>query len=135
MFLYIDSSWLMQAILQRSQVKKLPMEAEIYSSVLLNIECRRTLDRQFKRGVLNEQQFSESCSVLNEYLRRIRLVNFDLQIINRAAEAFFVPIHSLDALHLATALKLSNTLHGKLTFLTRDTELATAARAHGFKIA
>jgi len=134
MIFYIDSSWLMRVILQKSRAKNLPANAKAYSSVLIHVECRRALDRQFKRGTLNEEQFASASAVLHEYLQRIETVNIDAGIIARAAEAFFIPIHSLDALHLATAMKLSNILPGKLTLLTVDAELATAARAHAFKV-
>ncbi len=53
--------------------------------------------------------------------------------LERAAEPFPTLLGSLDAIHLASAL-LARTLVDDLGFATHDEELATAARAMGFRV-
>jgi len=55
-------------------------------------------------------------------------------ILNRASQSFLTPLGTLDAVHLATALRLVEASGIELTFLTHDTELATAARSMSFSV-
>ena len=85
-------------------------------------------------GVKREyQQNPNALSML--YLRAPGgpLVPLDTVVLERAAEPFPTLLSSLDAIHLATAL-LARTQVEDLCFATHDGELATAARAVGFKV-
>lgn len=134
MNIYVDSSWLLTAILKRSRIKFSPARIAAYSSILIMVECRRTLDRQLKRHLINDAQFAEANRLLTSYLQSFNLIDLESDIVMRAAEAFYLPLGSLDALHLATAMKLRNYLPADIGIYTLDHELADAARAHGFII-
>jgi hypothetical protein len=55
-------------------------------------------------------------------------------ILDRASQSFLTPLGTLGALHLATVLRLVQFSGMKLTFLTHDPELATAARNMNFGV-
>lgn len=133
MKVYIDSSWLLRVLLKQSSVKPLPVNAEVYSSALLIVECRRALDRHLKRKLISDEVYSDTVGQLQEYLQSINLLQLDPEILQRAAGSFFLPIGSLDALHLATALKISEIEKKIVHMATFDEELALAAKAHELK--
>lgn len=134
MKIYVDSSWLLRVMLQQGVVSPLPKNAAIYSSVLLRTECMRVFDRHHKRKLLNDEKFIGLIQQLNQYANLIEYIEIDKAILQRAAEPFALPIATLDALHLATALRIRDAEKDDLHFATFDDELALAAMAHGFKV-
>lgn len=64
----------------------------------------------------------------------MRLVAPDRAILQRAAQPFPTPLRTLDAVHLATALRWRESRERKLVMATHDRGLATAARAMGFLV-
>jgi predicted nucleic acid-binding protein len=64
----------------------------------------------------------------------IELIALTEQVLERAATAFAVPLKTLDAIHLATALLWREKNQTDLAFATHDTTLARAARAAGFEV-
>lgn len=134
MNIYLDSSWLLRALLKQSMVKPLHAGVNVFSSVLLNIECRRTLDRHLKRRLLSENEFAQVSQQLGEYIESINIIDLTSAILARAAGAFFLPVGSLDAMHLATAMQLSESLKEAVCIATFDEELALAASAHNIDI-
>lgn len=134
MKVYVDSSWLLRVLLKQGQVRPLPENCQAFSSVLLMVECQRSLDRQHKRNLLSDANFAYLSLQLTDYLDSINLIELDPEIVMRATEPFILPIGSLDALHLATAIKLRKAERYDLSFATFDEELAMAATAHGFNV-
>jgi uncharacterized protein len=67
-------------------------------------------------------------------LDAIALVPLSDPILERASQSFLTALGTLDALHLATALRLTEYGVTELTFLTHDGELATAARTMNFQV-
>jgi predicted nucleic acid-binding protein len=61
------------------------------------------------------------------------IVSVSERILTRAGDAFPTVIGTLDAIHLATALQLRETVMID-AFITHDTQLATAAEAMGFTV-
>lgn len=134
MNVYLDSSWLLRALLKQSTVKPLRAGTSVYSSVLLNIECRRTIDRHLKRRLLGETEFAQISQQLGQYQEAINIIDLTPAILSRAAGAFFLSLGSLDAMHLATAMQLSESLKEPVCIATFDEELALAASAHGVEV-
>jgi hypothetical protein len=64
----------------------------------------------------------------------MEIVELDRAILARASEPFATVIGTLDALHLATALRWEESQNTKLVMATHDSALAMAARAHGFPV-
>lgn len=134
MKVYIDSSWLLRVMLRQSTVAALPPGAEVYSSLLLNVECRRTLDRHHQRRLLSDESYVSIGQQLQQYLDQVNMLDLSSDIVSRAAEPFFLPVGTLDALHLATALKIREVENEVLHLATFDDELALVARAHDLRV-
>ena len=106
-----------------------------YASVLLRVETFRTIDRIRLSGRLDDQGIVEMLNAARAaMLEAVALVPLSGAILERASQSFLTALGTLDALHLATALRLMETRGMELTFLTHDTELATAARSANFKV-
>ena len=126
---YIDSSIALALLLREISYGVITDEYEdLLASELLELECRRTLDRIRIQEGLPDAQIAELLSDLDLILSSIRIVQLSAPIIKRAKGSFPTVIRSLDALHLATA-ELSNVS----VFLSRDKQQATAAKAMGLK--
>ena len=67
-------------------------------------------------------------------IQRVALIELAPPVLERALEPFPVPVRTLDAVHLASALLARQRLP-ELSLATHDVELATAARAMGFRVA
>ncbi len=106
MVAYLDSSVVLKAILSGDfaidQARVLP----VYSSELMEIECRRAIFRDRSIGLLDDQKLTTALERLEVYLEETTLIEMDAAIKRRAMEAFPTHVKTLDALHLATALAL-----------------------------
>ncbi len=135
MNVYLDSS----VVLRRLQREPAPLTRwglwkKAYSSVLLRVEVLRTVDRNRLRGAISDREASELISQAHEVFDAVELVALTDGILNRAAQSFFTALGTLDALHLATALRLVDAGSMELTLLTHDAELAIAARSVNFQV-
>ena len=130
MNVYLDSS----VVLRRLQREPAPLAhwggwERAYSSVLLRVEVLRTVDRNRLRGAVSDREASELISNAHAFFDAVQFVALSDAILNRASQSFFTALGTLDALHLATALRLVDAESMELTFLTHDAELAIAARS------
>ncbi len=135
MNVYLDSS----VVLRRLQREPAPLARwgqweHAYSSVLLRVEVLRTIDRNRLRGALSDGEASELISQAHAFFDAVEFVALSDGILNRASQSFFTVLGTLDALHLATALRLVDVGSMSLTFLTHDAELALAARSVNFEV-
>jgi predicted nucleic acid-binding protein len=105
-----------------------------YSSELLRVEVLRSIDRNRLKGALTDDDVAELVAKAYAIFDAIELVELGPSVLSRASQPFLTPLGTLDALHLATALRLVESAAMELTFLTHDTELATAARSMNFTV-
>jgi len=105
-----------------------------YSSELLRVEVLRSIDRNRLKGALTDDDVAELVAKAHAIFDAIELVALNPSVLSRASQPFLTPLGTLDALHLATALRLVESGAMELTFLTHDTELATAARSMNFTV-
>jgi predicted nucleic acid-binding protein len=105
-----------------------------YSSELLRVEVLRSIDRNRLKGTLTDDDVAELVAKAHAIFDAIELVELGPSVLSRASQPFLTPLGTLDALHLATALRLVESGGMELTFLTHDTELATAARSMNFTV-
>jgi predicted nucleic acid-binding protein len=70
-----------------------------------------------------------------ELLGSVSLVELSPPVLERASEAFPIPVRTLDALHLATAWWLRRELRGGVQLATYDTRMAAAAASMGMVLA
>lgn len=134
MNVYVDSSALLRVVLGEPRaLREWRRINRPLASELVRLECRRTIDRARIRERLSDEAVAQQRGAVLEVLDTFDIVPLDTVILERAAEPFPTLLGSLDAIHLATAL-LARTQVPDLHFATHDWELATAARAMGFKV-
>jgi predicted nucleic acid-binding protein len=105
-----------------------------YSSELLRVEVFRTIDRTRLRGALTDREAADLADRARAIFETVEFVALTQSVLSRAAQSFLTPLGTLDALHLATALRLVELSAMDLVFLTHDAELATAARGVNFQV-
>ena len=135
MNVYLDSS----VVLRKLQREAAPVGSwgqwqHAYSSELLRVEVLRSVDRNRLKGVLTDHQVAELATAAQLIFDAIEFVALDRPVLHRASQSFLTPLGTLDALHLATAVQLVEFIGINLTFLTHDSELATAARSMNFEV-
>ncbi len=135
MIAYLDSSVLLRMIL--GQPGKLAEWGKVevgVASALVEVECLRTLDRlRFRAGISDKDLVTRREAVyrLMESMQRVEL---DAGVLRRAAQPLPVPLATLDAIHLATALTWSELRGEHLFMATHDEALGAAARASGLRV-
>src|SRR5437763_14966439 len=107
MNVYLDSS----VVLGRLQWKRAPTIPwarweHAYSSLLLRAEVLRTTDRSRLRQALTDQNVAELISRAHAVFDTIDLVTMSHPSLDRAYQSLRTSLVSLDAYHLATALRL-----------------------------
>jgi hypothetical protein len=93
----------------------------------------RTIDRARIRSGLDDEEVAERRAAILEHIEAFDLIRLDSRVLERAAEPFPTVVGSLDAIHLASAV-LARRDVPDLTLATHDVQLATAARAVGFRV-
>ncbi len=71
-------------------------------------------------------------SIALNVLDRLILVDVDRRILERAASLAPAELRSLDAIHMATAIEVRDSIEAVVTY---DARLAAAAHVHGFRTA
>ena len=108
MVAYLDSSVVLRYILKGDPAMSHALACEtIVSSELLEIECRRVLQRCRMVGELSDTTYVTAVKRLDAFLAGIGLLSLSSPVKKRAMEAFPVVVKTLDALHLATAIVFS----------------------------
>lgn len=132
MIAYLDSSVVLRLVL--GEPDRLPEWKRIESGVasaLVQLECLRTLDRLRLQNSLSVEETSLRREAVFRMLEGVELVDITGEILDRAAQPFSVPLGTLDALHLATALLWREARKQPLVMATHDGSLGMAARSCG----
>lgn len=131
---YIDSSVLLRVVLRESgALAEWKRIRRAFASALVRVECLRTIDRARIRFGLSDSEVAERRAAVLELLEGFEVVMINDEILQRAADPFPTTLGSLDAIHLASAM-MARDFVPDLALATHDQELATAARATGFRI-
>jgi predicted nucleic acid-binding protein len=132
---YIDTSALLRIVLREpGALEELRAYEALVSSELIAVESARTIDRLRIQASLTPDEAAERTRAVNEWLEGIDLVLLRPSVLNRASEPMPMPIGTLDAIHLATALIWRDRMGPLLEMATHDTALGTAARVFGFEV-
>ena len=135
MTLYVDTSALMRVVLGEGHaLDDLRQADRLVSSELLAVEARRTIDRLHRQNILTTLQVTEVLDALTDWLEAMDLVLLRAPILNRAGDPLPVPLGTLDALHLATALIWRERNQQALTLATHDVALGTVARTYALPV-
>ena len=122
---YVDTSALGRSLLEEPDKPAIERELETFasriSSSLLRVELRRL---GLRRGMLAR---------VDTTLAGISLVPLDQEILATAETLTPATVATLDAIHLATAVRLAQA--GELdALMTYDKQLANGAREHGITV-
>ena len=135
MIAYLDSSVVLRLVLgQEPRLEDWDDVVHGVVSVLVEVECLRTLDRLRFMAVADAGEVARRREVVYALLAEAETVDLGAAILRRASEPFPVAVGTLDALHLATALLWRDAFDRELTFATHDLALAAAARASGLPV-
>ena len=132
---YIDASVVLRIVLdQPGQLAGAERLDEPLTSSLTLVEVLRTMDRVRLGGRVGSETLSVHYRMARELVDRFSVVDLDATVLQRAAEPMRTPLRTLDALHLATALRWCEATGDTLLFATHDRELAEAAAIAGLEV-
>jgi len=135
MNVYVDASVLLRVVLgQADRLPEWKSIREATASALVEVECLRTLDRLKLRAGLSDEDVAARRQAVYRMLAGIHLVEPTLPVLKRASQPLPTPLGTLDAIHLATALLLSERGRSDVRMATHGAALATAARACGLEV-
>ena len=135
MIAYVDTSALLRIVLREAgALGDLRSYDGLVSSELIAVESMRTIDRLRLQGSLTAEEAATRRRTVDEWLEAIDLVLLRPPVLSRAAEPMPMPLGTLDALHLATALIWRDRVGPLAAMATHDSMLGTAARAFGFDV-
>jgi predicted nucleic acid-binding protein len=131
---YIDSSVILRKLLRAKGAIADLTQWQLFSSQLLDVEVRRTLQRCHFEGALAADPFARRLQEWYAFRDAIDLVSISDGILRRAAEPFPTLIKTLDAIHLATALAWTRQTEEPIVVLTHDRQFGIAASACGYPV-
>ena len=132
---YIDTSALLRLVLRESgALDDLRSYDALVSSELIAVESARTIDRLRLQGALTIEEAAARQRAVTEWLEAIDLVLLRPPVLSRASEPLPIPLGTLDAIHLATALIWRERMGALPTLATHDGALGVAARTFGFDV-
>lgn len=138
MIAYLDSSVILRIVLDEAgQLAEWTALTAGISSALLAVECHRSLDRLWQQERLSQEVLANKSADVREIMGRLDLVPLDDSILTIASQPFPTPLGTLDALHLATAMRYragQPADERPILFATHDLQLARAARAMRFDV-
>lgn len=135
MMLYSDASVGIRALL--GDAPPLPQWGRgdtTYTSALFQVEARRTLDRLRVTQAFGDDEVADAMFLLLRMERSLSIFEITNDVLERAARPMPTTVKTLDAIHLASALVLQDSLGVELTFATHDRQQGLAARALGFEV-
>lgn len=135
MIAYLDTSALLRIVLREpGALDDLRSYDALVSSELIAVESARTIDRLRAQGSLTTEEAAARVRAVNDWLEAIDLVLLRPPVLSRASEPMPMPLGTLDALHLATALIWRDRMGPLPMMVTHDTALGLAAQAFGFDV-
>jgi predicted nucleic acid-binding protein len=132
---YVDTSALLRIVFREpGALDELRSFDALVSSELIVVESARTIDRLRHQGSLTADEAAVRVRAVTEWLEAIDLVLLRPPVLSRATEPMPMPLGTLDAVHLATALIWRDRIGPLPAMATHDTALGSAARAFGFEV-
>ena len=105
-----------------------------YTNTLTRVEFLRTVDRMRLSGSLSDGERVELQDRFKLVWGAAHRVILSQNLLDRASAAMPIVVGTLDALHLVTALLVTESRNVRLEFLTHDDQLAIGAQAMGFEV-
>jgi predicted nucleic acid-binding protein len=135
MIVYIDTSVVLRVLFKEANPIDIWGKWEkAFSSALWRVEALRTVDRLRLLHEISDIEVADLVRDVQIIHETLAIHPLDDRIMQRASETFPTVVGTLDAIHLATAASIRESQ--RLDFLlTHDSQLATAARSLGFRVA
>lgn len=132
---FVDSSIILRHLLKESN-PYLSFEKfdHLFSSELLELEVKRTIDRFRLSHLWPDSDVNHRLTLFYNLTSGFSTIPIQTPVIRRASNPFSVPIKSLDAIHLATAMIIREDIREPIIFLTHDRKLAEIALDSGFEV-
>ncbi len=135
MIAYVDSSVFLRFVFQQPDpLLEIRGFNQRITSLITEVECMCAIDAAHARQALDANESMERRVVAHAQLKRTQRVLPSPSIIRRAGQSLPVPLRSLDAIHVATALLWRERYAPDLVFATHDRQQARAAAALGFDV-
>jgi predicted nucleic acid-binding protein len=134
MIAYVDSSVLLRFILDQPEPLSGLLHVDKVTSLVAELECLRAVDSARARGQLDTEEYADRRLVVFAQLRRMRRLPVTPSVLRRAGEPYPLPVKSLDAIHLASALMLRDREARDLVFATHDRQLGRLAAVMDFPV-
>ena len=135
MIAYVDSSVVSRVVMrQPNRLVELETCTQRLTSLLTQLECLRAMDKARLDEGLDQDEILARRLVLFQQLRRMSKIAVARSVLDRAGSSFPLPVKTLDAIHLATALQLRERRYQELVFATHDRQQGRAAAALGFEV-
>jgi predicted nucleic acid-binding protein len=132
---YVDSSVLLRFILDQPEPLSDLLHADgKVTSLLAELECLRAVESARVRGQLDTEEYADRRRIVYAQLRRMRRLPVTPSVLRRAGESYPLPVKSLDAIHLASALTLREREDRDLVFATHDRQLGRLAAVMDFPV-
>jgi predicted nucleic acid-binding protein len=132
---YVDSSVIARIVLrQADRLVGLEGADRRLTSLVTQLECLRALDRARIEEHLDPDEISARRTVLYGQLRRMERVAVSRSVLERAGEPMPGPVKTLDAIHIATALRCRERGVYDLAFATHDRQQGRVAADFGFEV-
>ena len=135
MTIYLDSSAVIRALIgEGDPLQEWGRWDRAYSSELMAVEVRRTIDRLRLERALDDEELADAHHALLTTVRAISLIEITPEVLRRASQPMPTVVKTLDAIHLASALLFAERTNTDVLFGTHDRSQAIAARALGFEV-
>lgn len=135
MIAYVDSSVLLRFVLdQPDPLSELLRFDSRTTSHVAEVECLRGVESAWARGQLTADEAADRRRIVYAQLRRMRRLAVSLPVIRRAGEPYPLPVMSLDAIHLASALIVRDREAPDLVFATHDQQVGRLAAVMGLPV-
>jgi predicted nucleic acid-binding protein len=132
---YLDASVILRVILGQPDAFRDLDQVELgVASSLVEVECLRTLDRVRLRAAVSDSALAGAREAVYRLMQEVELIAPSATILRAASQPMATPLGTLDAIHLATALRWIEARGRSLVVATHDSALALAARAHGLEV-
>jgi predicted nucleic acid-binding protein len=136
MIAYLDSSVILRVLLRQPHALREWGRVDLgVASILVQVECLRTLDRLRFRAQLSDEVIARRREAVFRFIEHMEIVEVNNVVLDRASQPFSTELGTLDAIHLASALLSRETTGQDLVMATHDQALAKAARSMGLQVA
>jgi predicted nucleic acid-binding protein len=134
-YAYLDSSVVLRLVLGQPDALAEWKDVKAgVASVLVEVECLRTLDRLRLMGAISDDDLAGRRAAVFSLMAATEVVEVTRPVLARASQPLPTALGTLDALHLTTALLWREQSSAELAMATHDAALGRAARASGLAV-